>query len=477
MRILAKGLSAIILFVFLFTGTAFGQAAPGINEDKADKLKELGLFMGGSNGFELDRAPTRLEAAVMLVRLLGRENEAKQQDYRHPFSDVPAWASPYVGYLCTKGYSKGISAELYGSAQEMTAPEFVTYILRSLGYNDSWGAFDWNYSLDAALNVGLIGKEYYDSLQSKVFLRDDAVKLCYSALNLLIYGKTERLVNKLITDGAVKREAAEKVGISTTDSFYTLQDYGEINGVPFFDSITADLDPWYGKAYKSWTKAIRYKIDASKLPGKAAGFTKLGLRKIYKTDLSAEEITQYVNNITKDGWTREPDLDSDGYFRFYCDFNNGWLITLLDSQDNVLAYTLVHFLGVGENTPEGMPDATHRYEAVDLGAIEGVPFFNALKIYGLGGTIIPMVDREKLPEGMKGFKKISLGTMPEMKKEDMNKEIFAQNITGDGGWDYSDILDENTTCISGAVMLVTIADDSGKPLGYTILRRIMKLPA
>ena len=32
-----------------------------------------GLFQGTQNGYDLDRTPTRAEAAVMLVRLLGKE--------------------------------------------------------------------------------------------------------------------------------------------------------------------------------------------------------------------------------------------------------------------------------------------------------------------------------------------------------------------------------------------------------------------
>lgn len=37
----------------------------------ADRLSDLGLFQGTGNGYQLDRAPTRAEAATMLVRLLG----------------------------------------------------------------------------------------------------------------------------------------------------------------------------------------------------------------------------------------------------------------------------------------------------------------------------------------------------------------------------------------------------------------------
>ena len=35
----------------------------------------------------------------MLVRLLGGEAEAEVNVYQTPFTDVPDWAQPYVGWL------------------------------------------------------------------------------------------------------------------------------------------------------------------------------------------------------------------------------------------------------------------------------------------------------------------------------------------------------------------------------------------
>ena len=43
----------------------------------ADVLNSLGLFQGSEAGYDLDRAPDRAESATMLVRLLGKEAEAK----------------------------------------------------------------------------------------------------------------------------------------------------------------------------------------------------------------------------------------------------------------------------------------------------------------------------------------------------------------------------------------------------------------
>ena len=58
----------------------------------ADALRDLGLFQGSDKGYELDRAADRAEAATMLVRLLGKEAEAKESweasDSEFPFTDL-----------------------------------------------------------------------------------------------------------------------------------------------------------------------------------------------------------------------------------------------------------------------------------------------------------------------------------------------------------------------------------------------------
>lgn len=61
----------------------------------ADRLHEVGLFQGtgttasGAPQYDLDRAPTRAEAAVMLVRLLGKE--ARRQGAPPIPRRLPIW--------------------------------------------------------------------------------------------------------------------------------------------------------------------------------------------------------------------------------------------------------------------------------------------------------------------------------------------------------------------------------------------------
>ncbi len=66
------------------------------------------FFKGTSNGFELDRSPTRLEGLVMLIRLLGKEDDALvESNMESVFTDVPSWGIPYTNYALKTAYQKG----------------------------------------------------------------------------------------------------------------------------------------------------------------------------------------------------------------------------------------------------------------------------------------------------------------------------------------------------------------------------------
>ena len=103
----------------------------------ADRLHELGLFQGTENGYELDRAPTRAEAAAMLTRLLGKESEAKSLTYSAPFTDLQNWEKPYVQYLYENGLTTGATATTYEPEAPLTANMYAAFLLRALGYSDT----------------------------------------------------------------------------------------------------------------------------------------------------------------------------------------------------------------------------------------------------------------------------------------------------------------------------------------------------
>ena len=72
-----KRILTILAATLLLTAAMAGTASASSHDSVAEELSAIGVFRGTAGGFELDRAPTRSEAAIMLVRLYGAEDEAK----------------------------------------------------------------------------------------------------------------------------------------------------------------------------------------------------------------------------------------------------------------------------------------------------------------------------------------------------------------------------------------------------------------
>ena len=172
----------------------------------AEALKYLTLFRGSDKGFELDRAPTRMEAVIMLVRLLGKENEALAGEWSHPFTDAPTWqnAAEYLGYAYTSGLTRGTSATAFSPNEPASARECVTLTLRALGYTDSQEGSLWDRWETQANEIGLIPAAM---TTGSGFTRGDAVLLYYNALSCPLYGSTMNLTDSLVEAGIFASDA------------------------------------------------------------------------------------------------------------------------------------------------------------------------------------------------------------------------------------------------------------------------------
>lgn len=170
----------------------------------AEALKALHLFRGSDTGygqgFDLERTPTRTEALVMLIRLLGEEDAALACTGTHPFRDVDDWAVPYVAYAYEKGYSNGVGSNQFGSAMNASVQMYTEFILRALGYS-STAQTDISDALIRAQSCGAITAGECATFGSGTFLRADVVYLSYYALDVPISGSAQTLGDKLAQRG------------------------------------------------------------------------------------------------------------------------------------------------------------------------------------------------------------------------------------------------------------------------------------
>lgn len=192
-----KLLSLTLVIIFSISIVSFARDV-SYEESLAMELKELGVFRGVSDTeFDLERAPTRVEALVMLIRILGVEDKVSEGVWRHPFTDVPKWADKYVGYAYSNGLTNGQSLTLFGNG-DASATMYLTFVLRSLGYSDENNAdFSWKDPYTLSSQIGILN----DRVNTTDFLRADVVVVSYNALTSYMNGTDKTLSSKLIEAG------------------------------------------------------------------------------------------------------------------------------------------------------------------------------------------------------------------------------------------------------------------------------------
>lgn len=202
-----KRFLTILLTTLALTGLLCVTASASSFDGAAAELAAIGMLKGGSDGFALDKAPTRAQAAIMLVRLFGAEEEAKAGyaagDLQCPFADVNETAAPYVAWLKDKGLASGTSKTTFGAANPCTAKAYTIFMLRALGYQDNVDFTSAN-AQEFAMTVGLLDTSVFTG----TFLRDDLAALTYQALGTDLKGGETYLLASLIESGAVDADAA-----------------------------------------------------------------------------------------------------------------------------------------------------------------------------------------------------------------------------------------------------------------------------
>lgn len=180
-----KKLIVVLLTAFMLVLLAVPvMAASDEANSAAYALYELGLFKGtgtdwkGNPQFKLDNISTRHEAVTMLIRLLGKEEEALAGTWETPFTDVDSWAEPYVGYAYANGLTVGTGPTTFGSYDKVTATQYLTFVLRSLGYENGVD-FQWDKAWLLSDKLGMTDGQYG---ADKRFTRGDMAIISERAL-------------------------------------------------------------------------------------------------------------------------------------------------------------------------------------------------------------------------------------------------------------------------------------------------------
>ena len=183
-------------------------------EEEAELLSELGIFRGSDLGFELERVPTRQEALIMLIRLLGEEEEALAYTGKSPFTDLTGWLEGrnYIHYGSAMGYTNGIDAVTFNQYGAASRHVYLTYVLRALGYDDKAGDFVWNTtSDDLAVEIGLLTSRQLTAMKESGFYRDHVVLISKNALTAELKDGSMTLGEQLAMNGVFSWDDLEQL--------------------------------------------------------------------------------------------------------------------------------------------------------------------------------------------------------------------------------------------------------------------------
>ena len=195
MRNLKRALSLALATVMTLGLMVVGTSAAGYtdvtsedNQEAIEVLQEVGIMTGVTDDeFNPDGLVTRNQMAVIMSQLLNLDYDY----YRgiNAFTDVPAWAAPYVAACVAEGVTAGIGGGLYGGDNQVTAAQAALMIMKALGYFQYQGDFnpDWQVatirqgsyiglfdgidsSAEAALTRGQVAQMVLNGLKSDMVI-------------------------------------------------------------------------------------------------------------------------------------------------------------------------------------------------------------------------------------------------------------------------------------------------------------------
>ncbi len=169
--------SVMLVFALLFNVISVEANENDTYIEAGEYLKDLGLVTGDSSGsLNEDENLTRAESVVIMLRILGKEEEAKNYNfYLSPFSDVPMnkWYAPYIIYAKDNNLVNGVSETEFNPKGKVNSKQLVTMFLRAAGYSADWKKEDIMakgkaYGLLKGLNQVNNGKA--DSVRGEAFV-------------------------------------------------------------------------------------------------------------------------------------------------------------------------------------------------------------------------------------------------------------------------------------------------------------------
>jgi hypothetical protein len=168
----------------------------------------------------------------MLVRLMGAEADALAASYDCPFDDVSGdYNRAIAAYAFHMGWTRGVSETRFNPGGTMTATQYLTFVLRVLGYDDEAGDFEWDKAWELTDKLGITSGEF--SGDNNALDRGSMAVVSLITLATPLKDSDTLLIEKLAEEGVFERLAEE--GLITDEGILEKLEAGAI------DSIVEDI--------------------------------------------------------------------------------------------------------------------------------------------------------------------------------------------------------------------------------------------
>lgn len=208
-----KTLAILLALALVFSTITVSFAEEAISGD-AKIAKDLGMLVGDQSGVTADylkTAPQRIQAAIMILRLKGLEDEAKAFTGTDNFADADkaAWAKPIMAYLKANpsvGFA-GVGNNEFNPTGLIDAKSYYKVMLETLGYAQGTD-FTWDNLITFAGEKNLKAVANTTS-----FTVNDVAVATVETLKANVKGAEKTLVAKLIADKVITEQAAIDTGL------------------------------------------------------------------------------------------------------------------------------------------------------------------------------------------------------------------------------------------------------------------------
>lgn len=203
MRVLSKAAVKILVLVIVFSLAAPSIAMAETRTEKVSEesrlLYELGVLKGDGGGVDntyVTKNSARIQAAILQLRLLGREEKALSYTGTEKFADitVSSFQKPILAYLKANpdlGW-RGDNNGLFHPDALLTAQEYYKVLLTVLGYKQNVD-FEWKDTISFAKSKGLFAAPETEDK----FTNSDLAKATVNALKTKIKGSEITLADQI----------------------------------------------------------------------------------------------------------------------------------------------------------------------------------------------------------------------------------------------------------------------------------------